>query len=147
MWQASSARPSQPEHCSASCRSNYWPRTSAPPYHRTSEIKQNHSTMNKIAIYTLASSLHDPERVNAITQDFLNTLHMEYELKGNDYTDYGSHALDVIFICTGGTEDAFMSLLPELRQKSSPRLMASTSRRMLAPVVVKPLTVSKRAST
>lgn len=75
--------------------------------------------MNKIAIYTLASSLHDPERVSAITQEFLKTLHVEYELKGNDYTDYGSHALDVIFICTGGTEDAFMSLLPDLRQKSS----------------------------
>ena len=35
----------------------------------------------------------------------------------------------------------------KLRQKSIPRLRASTSGRMVAPVVVKPLTVSKNAST
>ena len=34
----------------------------------------------------------------------------------------------------------------KLRQNSSPWLMASTSVRMEAPVVVKPLTVSKNAS-
>ena len=35
----------------------------------------------------------------------------------------------------------------KLRQKRSPRLRDSTSVRMLAPVVVKPLTVSKKQST
>ena len=35
----------------------------------------------------------------------------------------------------------------KLRQKIIPRLRASTSGRMVAPVVVKPLTVSKNAST
>ena len=35
----------------------------------------------------------------------------------------------------------------KLRQKIIPRLSASTSVRMVAPVVVKPLTVSKKAST
>ena len=75
--------------------------------------------MNKIGIYTLASALHDVEGVNNLTQEFLNTLHLEYELKGADFSDYGSHALDVIYICTGGTEGIFKAMLPELRQRSA----------------------------
>jgi L-fucose isomerase-like protein len=75
--------------------------------------------MKKIAIYTLASGLHDPERVNILAQEFLGTLHVEYELKGTDFSDYGIHALDVIYICTGGTEGIFKKMLPDLRQRSS----------------------------
>lgn len=75
--------------------------------------------MKKIAIYTLASVLHDPERVNILAQEFLGTLHVEYELKGTDFSDYGIHALDVIYICTGGTEGIFKKMLPDLRQRSS----------------------------
>ena len=75
--------------------------------------------MNKIGIYTLASALHDAEGVNNLTQEFLSTLHLEYELKGADFSDYGSHALDVIYICTGGTEGIFKAMLPELRQRSA----------------------------
>ncbi len=75
--------------------------------------------MMKIAIYTLASDLHDPERVKNLAQEFLGTLRVEYELKGTDFSDFGSHALDVIYICTGGTEGVFKSMLPELRQRSS----------------------------
>ena len=75
--------------------------------------------MKKIAIYRLASPRHTPEQLNTFTQEFLSTLHVEYELKGDDFTDYGSHALDVIFICTGGIEATFMNMLPDLRQKSS----------------------------
>ena len=75
--------------------------------------------MNKIGIYTLASALHDAKGVNNLSREFLSTLHVEYELKGADFTDYGSHALDVIYICTGGTEGIFKAMLPELRQRSS----------------------------
>ena len=75
--------------------------------------------MKEIAIYTLASVLHDPERVNILAQEFLGTLHVEYELKGTDFSDYGIHALDVIYICTGGTEGIFKKMLPDLRQRSS----------------------------
>lgn len=75
--------------------------------------------MKKIAIYTLASGLHDPERVKNLAQEFLGTLHVEYELKGIDFSDFGTHALDVIYICTGGTEGVFKEMLPELRQRSS----------------------------
>ncbi|MBO7109879.1 MAG: hypothetical protein J6V97_07265 [Prevotella sp.] len=75
--------------------------------------------MKKIAIYTLASDLHDPKRVENLAKEFLGTLRVEYDLKGIDFSDYGTHALDVIYICTGGTEGVFKDMLPELRQRST----------------------------
>jgi len=71
-----------------------------------------------IAIYTLTSELHDEQAVGAVTQEFLNSLDITYELKGSDYADYGSHSLDLIYVRTGGTEGIFKRLLPELQVKS-----------------------------
>lgn len=71
-----------------------------------------------IAIYTLTSELHDEQAVGAVTQEFLNSLDITYELKGCDYADYGSHSLDLIYVRTGGTEGIFKRLLPELQEKS-----------------------------
>ena len=68
-----------------------------------------------IAIYTLTSELHDEKAVGAVTQEFLSTLGIDYTLKGNDYADYGNHALSVIYVRTGGTEGIFRRLLPQLR--------------------------------
>ena len=70
------------------------------------------------AIYTLTSQLHDEQAVGAVTQAFLNSLDVDYQLKGSDYTDYGSHSLDLIFVRTGGTEGIFKQLFPELQAKS-----------------------------
>lgn len=70
------------------------------------------------AIYTLTSELHDEKAVGAVTQAFLTSLGIEYELKGNDYSDYGTHALNLIYVRTGGTEGIFRRLLPELQAKS-----------------------------
>ena len=72
-----------------------------------------------IAIYTLTSELHDEQAVSAVTQEFLNSLDITYELKGSDYADYGNHSLDLIYVRTGGTEGIFRRLLPELQEKSS----------------------------
>ena len=72
----------------------------------------------KTAIYTITSELHDEQAVNAVTRDFLGSLGVEYEFKGNDFADYGSHSLDIIYVRTGGTEGIFKGLLPELQQKS-----------------------------
>ena len=72
-----------------------------------------------IAIYTLTSELHDEQAVGAVTQEFLNSLDITYELKGSDYTDYGSASLDLIYVRTGGTEGIFKRLLPELLKKSA----------------------------
>jgi L-fucose isomerase-like protein len=38
--------------------------------------------------------------------------------KGSDYSDYGSHTLNLIFVRTGGTEGIFKGLFPELLEKS-----------------------------
>ena len=72
-----------------------------------------------IAIYTLTSELHDEQAVGAVTQEFLNSLDIKYELKGGDYADYGSASLDLIYVRTGGTEGIFKRLLPELQEKSA----------------------------
>lgn len=71
-----------------------------------------------IAIYTLTSKLHDEEAVGAVTREFLNSLEVDYEFKGSDYADYGSHSLDLIYVRTGGTEGIFKRLLSELQAKS-----------------------------
>ena len=71
-----------------------------------------------IAIYTLTSELHDEQAVGEVTREFLNSLDITYEFKGKDYTDYGSHSLDLIYVRTGGTEGIFKRLLPELQAKS-----------------------------
>ena len=72
----------------------------------------------KIAIYTLTSELHDSEAVNSVTEQFLTSLGIDYELKGNDYADYGDSGLSMIYVCTGGTEGIFLKLLPMLLEKS-----------------------------
>ena len=80
-----------------------------------------------IAIYTLTSELHDEKAVGAVTQEFLSSLKIEYTLKGNDYTDYGSQDPSVIYVRTGGTEGIFRRLLPQLRQQSQAPFYLLTS--------------------
>ncbi len=72
-----------------------------------------------IAIYPLTSELHDPQAVAALTQEFLSSLDLPYELKDNDFVDYGSHDLDLIFVRTGGTEGIFKRLMPQLVAQST----------------------------
>ncbi len=71
-----------------------------------------------IAIYTLTSPLHDEQAVNAVTHEFLASLGVEYVFQGSDYADYGRHALNLIFVRTGGTEGLFKNILPDLLEKS-----------------------------
>ena len=80
-----------------------------------------------IAIYTLTSELHDEQAVEAVTKDFLNSLNLEFSFKGNCYDDYGSHALSVIYVRTGGTEGLFRRLLPRLQALSSQPFCLLTS--------------------
>ena len=80
-----------------------------------------------IAIYTLTSELHDEQAVGAVTREFLDSLDVAYELKGNDYADYGSYSLSLIYVRTGGTEGIFKRLLPELQRKSEQPIYLLTS--------------------
>ena len=75
--------------------------------------------MAHIAIYTLTSELHDEQNISAVTRDFLGSLGIDYLFKGSDYSDYGSHMLNLIYVRTGGTEGIFKELLPDLLEKSS----------------------------
>ena len=72
-----------------------------------------------IAIFTLTSELHDEKSVSSVTQEFLGSLGIEYDLKGNDYSNYGTACLNLIYVRTGGTEGIFLKLLPELQAKSN----------------------------
>ena len=71
-----------------------------------------------IAIYTITSELHDAKSIDATTRAFRESLDITYDMRGNDFSDYGSHALDLIYIRTGGTEGIFKPLLPQLQQQS-----------------------------
>ena len=105
--------------------------------------------MNPIAIYTLSSELHNKrteqqepsplsrERTGdgsrhsqsagaTVSNDFLTSLHIDYDLRGSDFTDYGTHTLDMIYVCTGGTEGIFLQLLPQLLAHSQHQSLANT---------------------
>lgn len=72
----------------------------------------------KIAIYTLTSPLHDAQAIDTETRDFIEKLSItDYELiTDNEFKDYGTHALDLIYVRTGGTEAVFRDALPTLKQ-------------------------------
>ena len=72
----------------------------------------------KISVYTLTSELHDERSVELLTQEFLASLDINFDLKGNDYSDFGSQPLCLIYVRTGGTEGIFKKLLPSLLEKS-----------------------------
>lgn len=72
---------------------------------------------SNIAIYTLTSELHDEQSIRAVAEEFLGSLKVAFDLKGDNYSDYGSHALDLIYVCTGGTEGNFKRMFPELQKK------------------------------
>ena len=71
------------------------------------------------AICTLTSELHDETAVSAVTKEFLNSLNIGFEFRDKDYSDYGTHPLDLVYVRTGGTEGIFKRLLPELQSKSN----------------------------
>lgn len=70
-----------------------------------------------IAIYTLTSALHDAQAIQAATKEFLGSLSIEYDFKDDNFSDYGTHALDLIYVRTGGTEGIFKPMLLDLLKK------------------------------
>lgn len=78
-------------------------------------------------IYTLTSELHDEKAVSKSTQEFLQSLNLDFDFKGSDYDDYGTAPLSLIYVRTGGTEGIFNRLLPQLQQKSAQPFYLLTS--------------------
>ena len=82
-----------------------------------------------IAIYTLTSALHDEKAIDNSTREFLDSLDIQYEMKGADFTDYGSYSLNLIFVRTGGTEGLFLRLFDDLyRQGSHPFFLLTSGK-------------------
>ena len=73
--------------------------------------------MSNISIYTLTSVLHDAQAVTAATQEFLDGLDIQYDFKDDNFSDYGTAPLSLIYVRTGGTEGIFRRLLPELKTR------------------------------
>ena len=72
-----------------------------------------------IGLYTLTSPLHDENTVNAASAEFIgqieNSLRCQFDFCGPDFSSYGTHDLDVIYVRTGGTEGLFEEVFPSLK--------------------------------
>lgn len=68
-----------------------------------------------IAIYTLTSTLHDEQTVEKRTRSFLDAFGFDFDFCGDDFSTYGTHLVDLIFVRTGGTEALFKRILPKLK--------------------------------
>ena len=82
-----------------------------------------------IAVYTITSGLHDEASVSRLSDAFLSGVFPQgnFEFKGADFKDFGSHDLDLIYVRTGGAEGIFKSLLPEMLAKGIERYYLLTS--------------------
>ena len=82
-----------------------------------------------IAIYTITSGLHDESSVSRLSDAFLKDIFPEggFLFKGADFTDFGTHTLDLIYVRTGGAEGIFKSLLPGMRARGIGRFYLLTS--------------------
>lgn len=66
------------------------------------------------ALYTIASSLHAKSASCAASEPFVKAIEEalgeSFEFCGDDFSDFGRHDADIIYVRTGGTEGIFKSL-------------------------------------
>ena len=76
-----------------------------------------------IAVYTITSGLHDEASVSKLSDAFLAGVFPEgdYVFRGADFSDFGTHTLDLIYVRTGGAEGIFKALLPEMLTRGTER--------------------------
>ena len=81
------------------------------------------------AIYTITSGLHDEAAVSRLSDAFLAGVFPEggFTFKGADFSDFGTHTLDLIYVRTGGAEGIFKALLPEMLARGIERYYLLTS--------------------
>lgn len=67
-----------------------------------------------IALYSLASSLHKETMTDPSMEPFIKAIEdrlpNRFKIYGNDFTSYGTHEREIIYIRTGGTEGLFKKL-------------------------------------
>ena len=72
----------------------------------------------KISLYTLTSSLHDKNAVDAVSLEFIESIEralgFKLEFAGDDFSSYGTSDLDLIFVRTGGSEGLFKKVYDKL---------------------------------
>lgn len=87
-----------------------------------------------IGLYTLTSPLHDEAAVNASSAVFVSEIEkaagMAFDFRGPDFSDYGTHDLDLIYVRTGGTEGLFKEVFPLI--KGPVRILTSGKSNSLA---------------
>ena len=88
----------------------------------------------KITIYTLTSAIHDPKVIERSTKEFLDGISQaadcEFDIKGEDFSDYNDAEMPVIFVRTGGTEGKFKKVFSQI--KGYVRLLTSGMSNSLA---------------
>lgn len=89
------------------------------------------------ALYTITSSLHSETASCAASEPFVKAveeaLGERFLFRGDDFSDYGSHDADIIYVRTGGTEGIFKSLgLCESHGNACFRLLTSGKSNSLA---------------
>ena len=82
-----------------------------------------------IAVYTITSGLHDEAAVSKLSDAFLKGVFPEgnFMFRGSDFSDFGTHTLDLIYVRTGGAEGIFKALLPEMLARGIERYYLLTS--------------------
>lgn len=82
-----------------------------------------------IAVYTITSGLHDEAAVSRLSDEFLKGVFPEgdFRYRGADFSDFGTHTLDLIYVRTGGAEGIFKALLPEMLARGIDRYYLLTS--------------------
>ena len=81
------------------------------------------------AVYTITSGLHDEQAVSRLSDEFLQGVFPggDYLFRGSDFSDFGTHELDLIYVRTGGAEGIFKRLLPEMLARGIDRYYLLTS--------------------
>lgn len=73
--------------------------------------------MNKTGLYTLTSGLHSEVMPDASEERFIREIAAagaDFDFCGGDFSRYGSHDVELIYVRTGGTENAFNAVFPQL---------------------------------
>ena len=73
--------------------------------------------MNGTGLYTLTSGLHSEVMPDASEERFVRDITAagaEFDFCGEDFSRYGSHDVELIYVRTGGTENAFKAVFPRL---------------------------------
>ena len=89
--------------------------------------------MDRTGLYTLTSGLHSEVIPDVSEEGFIREITAagaDFDFCGDDFSSYGSHDAELIYVRTGGTENAFKAVFPRL--KGPVRLLTSGASNSLA---------------